>query len=172
MPPGPYGDSGQHYPPMHGAYPIAGPGGPGAFPPPPRRSNRGWWIGGSIALLVLILCCGCVGGFGYFVYRIAEDTEDDAREAVVTYLEDIQAERYGDAYDSLCDEVRDDQTEQEFVDEMSSRPKKFNDFEVTDTSLEDGDYLVKVTLKFPDNTTDRERYNVVIEGESDLRVCP
>lgn len=170
VPHGPYGGVPQGYPPPTAYGPGHTPA--GGFNPAPR-SNRGWWIGGAIGLLVLLLCCGCIGGFGYFVYRITEDMEDDARGAVSDYLDDVKNERYSDAYDSLCDEARDDQTEAEFTQEMQARAKKFSDFDVTDSSVGgDGDYTIKVKLTFPDNSTDRENYDVVIEGDNDLRVCP
>lgn len=121
---------------------------------------------------MLLLCCGCLGAGGYFIYRVMQDTEREAEDAVAAYLDDLRDGDYDDAYDKLCTDERDEETRAEFARRMETRPQ-LREFRVNDVgSTSDGDYTVEVELTYDNNETDTENITVIVDDDTDMKVCP
>lgn len=66
-------------------------------PAPPKRRRWPWVLGGLVVLLVL-----AIGGCSYLVFRAARPSVDAANE----WLALVDEQRFGQAYDALCPQLR------------------------------------------------------------------
>ncbi|GAA0475728.1 hypothetical protein Ade02nite_41910 [Paractinoplanes deccanensis] len=102
--------------------PPQGPGVQPPFPAPPvegkgRRIGMGLGIGAG----VLVLVCG--GGAAALVGLLSSASgalQEQAQAAVGDYLSALKAGNYADAYDSLCDRAKRDETQAEFRTRISA----------------------------------------------------
>lgn len=97
--PPPY-DPGQ--PPYNPVQPGYGPVQPGYAPPaPPKKSNtlRTVLI---IVGIVLVLCCGGLAVGGFFLFRTVKDAIGPVQDSAVSFVQDLEHDDPGSAYDKLC----------------------------------------------------------------------
>jgi hypothetical protein len=142
-------------------------------PAPPPKSRKGWVIGLSIAVVVLVLCCGCLGLGGFAVYRAIGSEKDRARDNTAEYLDALKDQQYEDAYTMICKRDRDHQTKEQFVTEQTAKPKLV-DYDIRGTSIsrEDGvEYQVRTHLKFQGGSSQNKQFDVVSDDDH-LRPCP
>jgi len=86
-------------------------------------------VAGGIALL---LCCGGASVGGFALYRVATGPQ----RAVEAFLDDLQAERYGQAYERLCSTERARTSSENFADGFDEPEEKLRDYEVTGSRTE------------------------------------
>lgn len=167
MAPGQYGP-----PPQYGGQPPYGGYGAAPAPYPPPKSKKGWIIGLSIGAVVLLLCCGCLGGGAWLFKNVLDQSKEDAKDAVAQYLEFLKDGDYDRAYDAQCRSLRNDETAQEFAARMAEPANAVTDYDVGNVSLGDGDvtYRVKVDITRGDGDEDSQRINVEADGDEPL-VC-
>ena len=116
--------------------PPQGPGVHVPFPAPPTEGRRlrvgmGLGIGGA----VLVLVCG--GGLAAVIGLTSVMTSafnEQADVVVGNYLEDLEAKRYAEAYDSLCADERAALTESEFTSRVQAQ-QPITDWNVGDVDL-------------------------------------
>jgi hypothetical protein len=116
--------------------PPQGPGVYAPFPAPPTEGRRlriglGLGIGGG----VLVLACG--GGVAALIglgTLMTNAFNEQADVVVGAYLEDLEAKRYGEAYDSLCADERAALTEAEFTSRVQTQ-EPITDWNVGDVDL-------------------------------------
>ena len=108
----------------HVPAPPQGPGVQPPFPAPPVE-GRGKRVGLSIgvALGVVVLVCG--GGLAAFIGILASSqssAQEHANAAVSGYLNALRDGKYDKAYDLLCDEARQNESQAEFRERVSGEP--------------------------------------------------
>lgn len=122
------------------AAPPRGPGVPVPFAAPPNEKNSAKLALAIVSAVVgVVVVCGggTVAGFGILVWT-SNELVVQAESAAEEFLEDVAGGDYDDAYDSLCGELKDDLTEDEFVSEWEQIGVV--DFE-TDRAVESGSGL-------------------------------
>ncbi|HEX6501400.1 MAG TPA: hypothetical protein VF054_20570 [Micromonosporaceae bacterium] len=100
------------------------PPGPGVRPPfaapPSDRDRTRLWIGLGVGALALVVCCvGSLFGLGILAVAGGNELTSQARQVVTDYLDALRAARYDNAYDLLCEPLRQRETEEEFAARMS-----------------------------------------------------
>ncbi|MEV4707015.1 hypothetical protein [Actinoplanes sp. NPDC049316] len=144
-PPGPAGP-----PPQQGPSPEpAPPQGPGVFPPfpaPPvegRGRRVGLGLGLGAGVLVLVLGGGLAAVIG--LTTVATRALNEQADVVVSdYLDAVRDKRYTEAYDMLCQQTKDTETEAEFTSQVSAE-KPIATFDVGDVELTQMSAPVDVT---------------------------
>jgi hypothetical protein len=125
-------------------FPPAPPQGPGVFAPfpaPPtegrgRRIGLGFGIGGVI--LVLVCGGGVAAGVGLLTV-MSSALNEQAHVVVGDFFNAVKAKRYGEAYNSQCEEVRSRETQAEFTTRITSidpiASYKVGDVDLTSVNL-------------------------------------
>jgi hypothetical protein len=90
--------------------PAPPPPGPGVAPPfaapPTDRNKRTLWIGLGVGGLIALLCCvGGVIGMGVIVASANDQSERNATNTVVKYLDAMKAQQIDVAYAQLCPQL-------------------------------------------------------------------
>jgi hypothetical protein len=101
--------------------PESVPPGPGARPPfvaaPTEGSTvRLWWGLGTGALALLIFCGGGLALLVGLVVTGVRAVEDQAEQTVTRYLDALERDKFAEAYDLVCDEMRKRYDLEEFED--------------------------------------------------------
>lgn len=129
------------------------------------------WLGLGVAALAVVLCCGggAVALVGLFVSS-AEAINEQARTVVGDYLEAVRDEKYGQAYQMLCDEARRRESPAEFEERISAGPT------VTAYRVGDVAFTDEITVPVQVTYTGGERDNLRASLDQDtdtgeLRVC-
>jgi hypothetical protein len=129
------------------------PPGPGVHPPfpAPPVEGRGKRVGTSLGIAagVVVLVCGAgsVAGFG-FLTAFNRSLAEQADKVVTNYLDDLQDRDFDGAYQQLCQDARDSETQADYTTRMSES-EPFDSYLVGDLSL--GVRLtVPVQLTYPD----------------------
>ncbi|WP_203660643.1 Rv0361 family membrane protein [Actinocatenispora rupis] len=152
------------------------PRGPGVVVPfaaPPRERNPRIWIG-VIVLCAVVLLCGGGGIAGFIGFTVYETNQvSDTADRFLTALQD---QRFAAAYQMQCRQARAEQTQQEFVDELSREPKLDSHTLDAPEALQSGSsaYVVPAQLRFADGQDKTERIVVVSEAAASggsLKVC-
>lgn len=150
------------------------PPGPGVTPPfaaPPTegRSFR-LWMGLGVAGLAALLCCGA-GGTALVGLMVTgtEAVNERARAVTGDYFDALREQKYNEAYDLLCDRLRDDETPEQFSSRMAREPR------ISAYTLGDVD-IVDLTLPADLTYTsgDRDTVRVVMDqdsGTGEFMVC-
>jgi hypothetical protein len=122
----------------------APPQGPGVYPPfpaPPvegKGKRIGWGLGIAAGVLVLI-CGGGSAALAGIVISTSGSLQERAEAAVGDYLDAIEAKRYDDAYDRLCDDAQQDESPAEFqarvAGEQAITRYTFGDFNLVTMAL-------------------------------------
>ncbi|GLI01716.1 hypothetical protein [Phytohabitans aurantiacus] len=150
------------------------PPGPGVTPPfaaPPTegRSFR-LWMALGVAALATVLCCGAGGTalVGLFITG-GEAVNEQVQATAGDYFDALREQKFNDAYDLLCDRLRNDETPEQFGARMGREPR------ITSYSLGDVD-LINLTLPADLTYTsgDRDTVRVAMDqdsGSGEFRVC-
>lgn len=97
--------------------PPQGPGVLAPFPAPPtegRRLRLGIGLGAGAAV-VLLVCGGGVATTIGLTAIVSNAMNEQAQVVIGNYLEDLEAKRYAEAYDQLCEPERARTSEAEFT---------------------------------------------------------
>lgn len=98
-------------------------GAPVGPPVAPPQKRSGWKIPLIIGGVVLGLCCLGAIALGIWGLNTFREATGPTRDSAVAYLEDIERNDYGSAYNRLCGELRSDMNQQEFAQVQSLLPK-------------------------------------------------
>ena len=134
--------------------PPQGPGVLSPFPAPPTegrrlRIGRGLGIGAAVVLLV------CGGGLAAVVGLVAvmgRALNEQVQVVVGDYLDDLNARRYAEAYDSLCDQTKSHVTEAEFTSDQAGQ-EPIRSYRVGRINLASVDLAVPVSVTYTDGRT-------------------
>ena len=152
--------------------PPAPPPGPGVVPPfaaPPRDQDRRrlWWGLGIGAVVLVLVCGGGVVGLGLFAAGSEDLVRSQAMSTVRSYLDDVRAADYSDAYDLLCDDVTAGLSESGFASRM--RDDRLTGYTVLSASVAP-QITVSTTLRFASGTSHNQTYPLV-QSSNGLKVC-
>jgi Na+-translocating ferredoxin:NAD+ oxidoreductase RnfG subunit len=167
-------------PPPLPEYPVIGPPlpppGPGVVVPfaaPPRDQDTTRTVVAIIITVVvsIVLCAVSLGGFGAVVVWTSNEIAGQARTAAVEFLDDVMAEDYSHAYDSLCSQKRDAMSGQEFIDDWQA-------LDITDYSVASmadsstGELVIPAKLDLADGTDTSVDFVVEMQQKSmAMSVC-
>ncbi|MEV4637610.1 hypothetical protein AB0J80_09690 [Actinoplanes sp. NPDC049548] len=151
--------------------PPQGPGVVPPFPAPPvegRGRRVGLGVGVGAGVLVLVLGGGVAAAVG--LATVATSALNEQADVVVgDYFDAVRDKRYGSAYDMLCQETRDRQTEAEFTRQVSAK-EPISRYDVGDLNLVD--LSTPVDLTYADGSTDRvEAYLTQNRRTGRFEVC-
>jgi serine/threonine protein kinase len=151
-------------------------GGPRSAPAtPPRRSSR--WIG-WVALSIFLVCCvGGGGSMAGLAYLGMSSDRSDSISGLDRYLDTIRHERYGIAYDQLCDDAKKAVSKPQFVAEHKSRAKLTSytiEKSSADYDLDANGYDIRVDHEYADGKRNTETYHVANDSVDldKYLVCP
>jgi len=108
----------------HVPAPPQGPGVQPPFPAPPVE-GRGKRIGLSIGVAIGVVVLVCGGGLAALIGLLASSqssAQEHANAAVSGYLNALRDGKYDKAYDLLCDEARQNESQAEFRERVSGEP--------------------------------------------------
>ena len=137
----------------------APPQGPGVFTPfptPPTegrglRIGLGLGIGGAVLLLV---CGGGVAAtIGLFTV-MSSALNEQAHVVVGDFFDAVKAKRYGEAYNSQCSDVKDQETQAQFTDRITSIDP-IASYSVGNVDLTSVDLSVPVQVTYANGSADR-----------------
>jgi hypothetical protein len=152
--------------------PPAGPGvqPPFAAPPSEGRTARVWW-GLGVAGLAVVLCCGAgLASFAGLVVTGTAAINEQSHAAVEDYLQAVGAGRFRQAYQQLCDELHDQQSLDEFTEQVSEQPR-VREYELRQSRVRnDGDIIVPADVTYTDGAQDLVNYRVTQDGGA-IRFC-
>ncbi|MEU7752775.1 hypothetical protein AB0B57_30000 [Micromonospora sp. NPDC049101] len=106
----------------------APPPGPGVAPPfaaPPTEGRRTrLWIGLGVGALAVVLCCGGGGSavVGLFVTGV-QAVREQARTVTGDYYQALVERNYGRAYEQLCDDAQQRESQPEFERRAAAEPQ-------------------------------------------------
>jgi hypothetical protein len=123
-----------------------------------------------VGAAALICCVGALFGLGGLVVLGSQVVEDEARAAVTDYLTAVRDEKYGLAYDLLCDREKRRTSLSEFTNSFDDEPG-LTGFEVT--GVESAQRLVVLTtLRYDNGDADSVRFVMEQDRQTaELRVC-
>lgn len=130
--------------------PPAGPGVHPPFPAPPvegRGKRVGTSLGIAAGVLVLVCGAGSIAGFG-FLTSFSRALDEQAESVVSRYLEDLQDRDFDGAYQQLCQDARDSETQADYIERMSDT-EPFESYTVGDLSTLGMRLTVPVELIYP-----------------------
>lgn len=153
--------------------PPAGPGvqPPFAAPPTEGRNARMWW-GLGLGTLAAVLCCGAgIGSIAGLAITGVAAVNEQAHSAVEDYLREVSAGRYPEAYDLLCAEIRRQQSEREFTEQVSEQPKVV-EYDLHGAGTINDELVVPADVTYTDGTSGRVNYRVIQDtGTGEMRFC-
>jgi hypothetical protein len=131
------------------------PPGPGVQPPfaaPPTDGTRQRrWLAVALAGgAAMVLCVGGLVGLGGVVVLSIQVLRDESVTAVTEFLTAIQDERFGEAYDQLCESVQSRTPRSAFIRDQASGPG-ITRFTVGEAQLADA-IRVPATINYDDRT--------------------
>jgi hypothetical protein len=145
------------------------------FPAPPveGRSAR-LWLGLGAAGLATILCCGggLAAGIGLIVTGM-EAVNERARAAVGSYLDDVRAGRYDDAYEALCPELRQRESAREFADRLEDEPS-ISGYDLRDVQVRNTEAAVvlPVDVRYAEGSAETLRFKLEQDSSTgEFEVC-
>jgi hypothetical protein len=137
------------------------PQGPGVVPPfpaPPtegRRLRVGWGLGVGAAVLLLV-CGGGVAAVIGLVEVMSRALNEQAQVVIGDYLDDVNAKRYAEAYDSLCAETKAQVSQAQFTSDQAGQ-EPIRSYTVGDLPLTSVDLAVPVDVTYTDGSTGQLR---------------
>jgi len=154
--------------------PPPGMGAVPAFAPPVPRPNRTVLIVSLVLGATLLLCCGGgvfgVGGLFYYGYNTLQG---DAVTVVESYLGDLQAGRYEQAYGRLCAESRAERSVTRFTEDEQSAGRVAT-FRVSDEIQvdQDNNWVLTAQVARQGNTLQPELFPVTFDDAGTAQICP
>jgi hypothetical protein len=145
-----------------------------AFAPPVPRPNRTVLIVSLVVGVTLLVCCGGgvfgVGGLFYYTYNTAQDR---AQTEVETYLGDLQAGRFPQAYARLCDEARAERSVNEFTEDEQAAGQVVS-YQVSDRVQvdQDSNWVLTAQVTRQGTTVGPELFPVIFESGNTAEICP
>jgi hypothetical protein len=175
QPPPPQSYQGYQPDPPHAPAPPRGPGVTPPFPAPPveGRSAR-LWLGLGAAGLATVLCCG--GGLTAGIGLIITGTQainERAQVAVGSYLDDVRAGRYDDAYEALCPELRQRESAREFADRVADEPS-ITGYDLRDVQVRNAEAAVvlPVDVRYSEGSAETLRFRLEQDSDTgEFEVC-
>jgi hypothetical protein len=134
--------------------PPQGPGVVPPFPAPPvegRGVRIGWGLGIGAGILVLI-CGGGVAAVVGLVTVAGEALNEQAHVVVGDYYSAVRDKRYAEAYDSQCQEVKDQESQAEFADRFSAS-NAVTAYQIGDVDFTSVDLNVPVEVTYSGGTS-------------------
>ena len=136
----------------------APPQGPGVYPPfpapPTEGRGRRLGLGLGIGAFVVLLVCGGGLAAAIGVMTVASRALNEQAKVVVgAYLDDVRAKRYDEAYDSLCSEARQAESEAEFTSRLATEDP-ITSYRIGTINLADVDLPVPVEVTYADGHTE------------------
>jgi hypothetical protein len=132
------------------------------LPGQPRKSNTLKIVLIVVGSVFAVCCIGGVTG-GYFLVRHIIDSTQPERDAVHTFLRDLEDGDLASAYNDLCSDTRHQYTQAEFTDHVAQQPHLAS-HEVTafDINSSNGETDASVTamLHFTDGTSERHIFQL------------
>ncbi len=156
--------------------PPAPPPGPGVqvpfSAPPAERDRRRMWITLGVGGGLLALCCvGGIFGVGALIVQTSRSLTNQAKIVVTDYLTALQSNNYGQAYDLLCANRREQITRDTFEETEGTRPKIL-DFTVYQPRIENSDIVVPTVVVRTAGETQYPDFTLVREGQATtLKIC-
>jgi hypothetical protein len=153
--------------------PPPGPGVVPPFPAPPTegrglRIGLGLGIGG--AALVLVCGGGVAAAVGLFSV-MGRALNEQAHVVVGHFFAAVKAQRYGEAYNAQCQDVKDQETQAEFTQRITST-KPIESYTVGDLDLTDVELSVPVKVIYTGGgTADLQVYLGQDRETGEFQVC-
>jgi hypothetical protein len=138
------------------------------------RSAR-LWLGLGAAGLATVLCCGggLVAGVG-LVITGTQAINERAQVAVGSYLDDVRAGRYDDAYDALCPELRRRESAREFADRVADEPS-ISGYDLRDVQVAsnaDAAVVLPVDVRYSEGSAETLRFKLEQDSNTgEFEVC-
>ena len=112
--------------------------------PPPRRSHttRNILI---IVGAVLLLCCGGAVAGGFALFRTVQNTMGPARDKADDFLTQVESDQVDAAYQSLCQQTRDQFSLDRFGQLVGAQPK-LTRHSITGTNVANNNGAVSATV--------------------------
>jgi hypothetical protein len=154
----------------------APPQGPGVIPPfpaPPtegrgRRIGLGLGIGGAALLLV---CGGGIAAAVGLVSVMSSALNEQAHVVVGEFFDAVQAKKYAEAYNSQCQDVKDNETQAEFTSRITSNDP-IASYRVGDVDLTSVDLSVPVDVTYSNGDTAQVQVYLGQDRETgEFQVC-
>jgi Domain of unknown function (DUF4878) len=141
--------------------------------PPPQKSNQTLKIILILGGALLVLCC--IGAIiaGAFGIKALRDATGPAKSVVTGYYDDLKAGNYGEAYDRICAQTKQQVTREDFIDVQNLLPHitdyKVSNLDVTTVNGKTtGTAQVQVTRERGGTTTQTVR---LIKEDGHWKVC-
>lgn len=124
-----------------------------------------------MAGLAVVLCCGAgLASFAGLVITGSAAINEQSHAAVEDYLQAVGAGRYRQAYQQLCEELRDRQSLDEFTEQVSERPR-VREYELRESRVRNnGEIIVPAEVTYTDGTQTGINYRVTQEDGA-IRFC-
>ncbi|HIW61111.1 MAG TPA: hypothetical protein H9881_01520 [Candidatus Stackebrandtia excrementipullorum] len=144
---------------------------PFAAPPRDRDSTRLAVTIIASVFAVVLLCGGGVVGLGLALASAGEAMATQAHDAADTFMQDIADEDFSAAYDSMCEPLKEELTEEEFTAEWDAlNIETYETGDAYDTL--DGTLRVPVEARSPGDRTYVMTLTVGLAGQSmEMQVC-
>jgi hypothetical protein len=142
---------------------------PFAAPPTERDSKRLWitlGVGGGLALLCLV---GGIIGFAALVVS-SQAKPSDATARVTHYLEALRGHDYPAAYDDLCMDRQDKQTEKEFAQAQADQTD-ISSYQLGTPVQRSNGFSVPADVEAVNGRTTRVTFGLVLDSPGELRIC-
>lgn len=106
----------------------------------------------AVGIVLAVCCIGGIGG-GLWLYNTFTDVSGPAQAATKAYLDDIIAGNYPAAYGRLCQKVRTNTSQDDYV-RVQSAQRKITSYEVVGTSVSNynGRTTARVSTKLVQDT--------------------
>jgi hypothetical protein len=142
-------------------------------PPVEGRSAR-LWLGLGAAGLATVLCCG--GGLAAGIGLIITGTQainERAQVAVGSYLTDVRAGRYDDAYEALCPDLRRRESAREFADRLADEPS-ISGWDLRDVQVRNAEasIVLPVDVRYSEGSAETLRFRLEQDSNTgEFEVC-
>ena len=136
--------------------PPPGPGVHPPFPAPPtegRGRRIGWGLGIGGAAVLLVCGGGLAAGIG-LVSVAGRALNEQAHVVVGDFFAAVKAKRYGEAYNSQCQEVKNTESQAEFTRELAASDPIVS-YVVGDVDLTSVELSVPVRVTYADGTSNQ-----------------
>jgi hypothetical protein len=143
---------------------------PFAAPPTDRDRKRLWISLGIGGALIVVCVIGCVIGL-VVLANSAKVSPQDATRVVTKYLDALQDRDYATAYDSLCTQQQEKQSEQQFRRSQSGTEISSYQVGTATATKSNTEFTVPATVRFASGQLHDYTFRVLMEGPGDLRIC-
>jgi hypothetical protein len=137
------------------------------------RSAR-LWLGLGAAGLATVLCCGggLAAGIGLLITG-SQAINERAQVAVGSYLTDVRAGRYDDAYEALCPDLRRRESAREFADRLADEPS-ISGWDLRDVQVRNAEasIVLPVDVRYSEGSAETLRFRLEQDSNTgEFEVC-